>query len=605
VWTVTGAPAPLHAEYDTAQAKVGTTSAWVQGPAAASTGGVQETQTAGMSADGNEVRFWLYFDTTNQQRAVTGTANSTTIGTFWLRFNVDGTLGAYTNRIGVAGYPTATYATVGTYTTGWTQYRIVYDFTDQGYTLSQRVSEGDAWTQLKSAGASDYTIPFRGTDTVTASDGTWFRAPSSANMWVDDIQYTNPDHTAPTITASVSEGSSYAAPVAVTFSADDAVEGPVPATATLNGNPFTSGSTISAAGNYTLVITASDSVPNTASSTIHFTVTGPPPVPLALVDDGFESGADGAALTSSIWTATGVPLHAEYDNGRAKVGTQSAWIQGPATGTGTSGVTETQSAGMTADGNEVRFWLYFDTTNEQRAVTGTSATTTDGTFWLRFYSDGTVGAYTNKAAVPGYPTGTYATVGTYTTGWTQYRIVYDFTNQGYTLSQRASEGDEWTQLKSAGASDYTIPFRGINTITASDGMWFRGYANANMWVDEVRHSDNQVPVITASVSEGSSYAAPVAVTFSADDAVEGPVPATATLNGSPFTAGSTISAAGNYTLAITASDSVPNTASSTIHFTVTAAPVVSTPASSGWSVLALIIGGLGAVLFVRRRAAIH
>jgi MYXO-CTERM domain-containing protein len=194
------------------------------------------------------------------------------------------------------------------------------------------------------------------------------------------------------ITVNVAEGGSYAAPKTVTFSANDAAEGPVASTATLNGSPFTSGASVSTPGSYTLVVDASDSVPNSSASTIHFTVTGP-------------------------------------------------------------------------------------------------------------------------------------------TG-----------------------------------------------------------------------SDSEGPVIAASVSEGGSYLAPATVTFSAIDAVEGPAPATATLNGNPFTSGSSISALGNYTLVITASDSVPNTSVSTIHFTL-AAPVVSTPASSDWSIALLAVVGLGVAVVVRRRHA--
>ncbi|MEI8081920.1 MAG: hypothetical protein WCI74_08765, partial [Actinomycetes bacterium] len=50
-----------------------------------------------------------------------------------------------------------------------------------------------------------------------------------------------------------------------------------------------------------------------------------------LVDNGFESGADGATLANPPWAGVaGAPQHREYDNARAKVGAQSAWIQGPA-----------------------------------------------------------------------------------------------------------------------------------------------------------------------------------------------------------------------------------------------------------------------------------
>ena len=48
-------------------------------------------------------------------------------------------------------------------------------------------------------------------------------------------------------------------------------------------------------------------------------------------------------------------------------------------------------------------------------------------------------------------------MGTYTTGWTQYRLVMNFTTQTYTLSSRASATDAWTPIKAPGATGYAIP----------------------------------------------------------------------------------------------------------------------------------------------------
>ena len=86
-----------------------------------------------------------------------------------------------------------------------------------------------------------------------------------------------PDTVAPVITVTgVTGGASYTSPVTVSFSALDAVDGTVGATATLNGAAFTSGSTVSAVGAYTLVVTAEDAANNTATTTIAFTITAPP-----------------------------------------------------------------------------------------------------------------------------------------------------------------------------------------------------------------------------------------------------------------------------------------------------------------------------------------
>ena len=114
--------------------------------------------------------------------------------------------------------------------------------------------------------------------------------------------------------------------------------------------------------------------------------------------------------------------------------------------------------------------------------------------------------------------------------------------------------------------------------------------------------DTTPPVITVNgVTEGYSGPGPLTVTFSATDAVDGPVPASATLNGNPFTSGSTISAVGSYTLVVTSSDSSGNTATVTRHFTIAAPPVVvSTPASSAWSLALLGLLGMTAVFSTRR-----
>ncbi|NTU71560.1 MAG: hypothetical protein HGB10_07065, partial [Coriobacteriia bacterium] len=44
-----------------------------------------------------------------------------------------------------------------------------------------------------------------------------------------------------------------------------------------------------------------------------------------LVDAGFESGAEGAALATPPWINVGTTLHREYDDTRAAAGSQSAW----------------------------------------------------------------------------------------------------------------------------------------------------------------------------------------------------------------------------------------------------------------------------------------
>ena len=155
---------------------------------------------------------------------------------------------------------------------------------------------------------------------------------------------------------------------------------------------------------------------------------------------------DATALDPSIWTLFGAPARAEYDTTRAKNGTLSAWIQGTAA-TAYTGLIETKTGAMTSDGAEIRFWTYFDNTTTGRLVDDIDPEINNAAraFLVNFQNNGALSVYTSKAGNPGgYTTGAYTPVGTYTAGWTQYRLVMDFTDQTYTLSSRAGATDAWT-----------------------------------------------------------------------------------------------------------------------------------------------------------------
>ena len=76
---------------------------------------------------------------------------------------------------------------------------------------------------------------------------------------------------------------------------------------------------------------------------------------------------------------------------------------------------------MTSDGSEYRFWVYADTANENRYVSDTGSV-----FELRLNTAGQVAVYTKRTAA-GYAPNAYTAVGTYSVGWTEYRVVLDFT----------------------------------------------------------------------------------------------------------------------------------------------------------------------------------
>ncbi len=99
--------------------------------------------------------------------------------------------------------------------------------------------------------------------------------------------------------------------------------------------------------------------------------------------------------------------------------------------------------------------------------------------------------YTKRSAT-GYTANAYTAVGTYATGWTEYRVVLDFTSDTYTLSKRAASGDAWTPLKSATALTYAIPMREATDRTTTADLLFRAYQNANLWIDDVTFADGGI-----------------------------------------------------------------------------------------------------------------
>ena len=144
---------------------------------------------------------------------------------------------------------------------------------------------------------------------------------------------------------------------------------------------------------------------------------------------------------------------------------------------------------MTANGAEIRFWAL---RRHHQPVPRLS--TTSPPAWPRptapsivqFATNGAINVYTDRAGNPnGYTTGRLHPGGHLRDRLDQYRIVYDFAAQTYTLSKRASAADAWTQLKAAGATGYAIPLRGANTITATHGtLLARPTPSANLWLDD-------------------------------------------------------------------------------------------------------------------------
>ncbi len=371
-----------------------------------------------MSSDGAEIRFWTYFDTTTTGRLVDDIDPSinNAARAFLVNFQNNGALSVYTSKAGnPGGYTTNAYTPVGTYTTGWTQYRLVMDFTNQTYTLSSRANAADAWTPIKAPGATGYAIPMLSASTVTATHGTRWRSYYAAQWWVDDIAYSptgisDPDTTAPAVPTGLS-ATPGTAQVALSWNAntepdlsgynvyrDGVLLTPVPVPAAA----YTDALLID--GTYAYTVSAVDATGNESarSGVVVATVgTVTPPTGPALVDAGFESRTDGTALDASIWTLFGAPAKAEYDTLRAKNGSLSAWIQGTAAAAYT-GVIESETGAMSSDGAEIRFWTYFDTTTTGRLVDDIDPSINNAAraFLVNFQNNGALSVYTSKAGNP-------------------------------------------------------------------------------------------------------------------------------------------------------------------------------------------------------------
>ena len=181
---------------------------------------------------------------------------------------------------------------------------------------------------------------------------------------------------------------------------------------------------------------------------------------------------------------------------------------------------ESETGAMSSDGAEIRFWTYFDTTTTGRLVDDIDPSINNAAraFLVNFQNNGALSVYTSKAGNPGgYTTNAYTPVGTYTTGWTQYRLVMDFTTQTYTLSSRLGATDAWTPIKAPGATGYAIPMLSASPVTATHGTRWRSYYAAQWWVDDIAYSPTGITdvfgpyTVTASAGAGGSIA-PVGAT---------------------------------------------------------------------------------------------
>ena len=113
------------------------------------------------------------------------------------------------------------------------------------------------------------------------------------------------------------------------------------------------------------------------------------------IDTGFETGVDGARL-SSVWSASGLApfQNLEYDDGDyllPKVGSKYGYFRGSTTPTWYSDVTA--ASPISTDNSAITYWYYVDAHKSYRYLLGSFwSGATIGTYWLRMDSAGNIAA---------------------------------------------------------------------------------------------------------------------------------------------------------------------------------------------------------------------
>ncbi|MHB8873510.1 MAG: Ig-like domain-containing protein [Myxococcaceae bacterium] len=342
---------------------------------------------------------------------------------------------------------------------------------------------------------------------VSASDQAGNQASASLSFTIDK--------TGPAITVTgVADGAFYRVDVSPGFSAQDPHL--LSVDATLDGQPFVSGTIVSAEGAHVLVVTASDEAGNTATASIAFATDKTAPViSLGGVADGAFVGTD-VTLTFTCQDPNPASCDATLNGQPFTSGTQvsgeGAYVL-VMNAADKAGNTAMQTAGFTIDKTPPAITL---------------GGVTDGSF-VRFdatptFSCQDVNPDSCSATLNGLP----FTSGTVVSVEATYDLVVTATDKaGNTATQTAR---------------FTL--------------------------------DKTPPAITVGGVSNGSFAGDDTPTFSCQDA--NPGSCSATLNGQPFTSGALVSAEGDYTLEVTAADKAGNTASRTVTFTIDKTPPVIT-----------------------------
>jgi flagellar hook assembly protein FlgD/WD40 repeat protein len=392
----------------------------------------------------------------------------------------------------------------------------------------------------------------------------------------------------------VVEGSCYGTSVVPSFSATDLSLAST--TATLNGQPFTSGATIDREGRYDLVVTATDSCGHTATTTRRFTLSWTP----ATVEVAFPAEAACArpGVVPVIRTVPdSSPVTATLDGRPYVLGTPIS-----AQGEHSLVVSSADLCGRPGPALTRRFIV--DGEPPTVVVTGVQDGFCYGTGVVVGYSATDQSQTTVVATLDGQPLSSGTTVDREG----QYELVVTATDscgqvttttRRFTLSWTPAAVEVAFPLEAACARPGMVPV--ITTLPASapvtatlDGQPYLPGTQISAQGEHtlVVHSadlcgrpgppltrrfsvDGDKPVVTlGGVTDGRCYREPVTASFGATDAHLSGV--TATLNGQALATGTTIRDEGDYTLVIEASDACGNSERVTSHFTIDLTPPVIT-----------------------------
>ena len=431
--------------------------------------------------------------------------------------------------------------------------------------------------------------PFTSGTAVTAQGDHTLRidaADQAGNLSTETRTFTI-DKTDPAITLTgVTDGAVVNTDLTPVFTATDAHLSTV--TATLNGAAYTSGTTITAEGDYRLVVTATDTCGNNSSRTVLFTIDK---TPQGISITGVPEVCWNEDVTP-VFTATDIQSLTATLNGQPFTSGTAVTVEGDYTlrvvVTDAAGNTSTETRTFTIDKTAPAITL--------AGVADGAIVNTDVTpvFSATDPHLSAVAATLNGAP---FPSGTAVSAeGSYTLVITAtdtcgnsssrtVRFTIDRTPPAITIA-----GVPGGCVNVAVATVFTVtdlhpdtmtatlngqPFASGTAITAEGGYTLRVEAT-----DEARNTstetrtftiDETAPALTVTGAvDGAIVNTGVTPAFSATDLHLGAV--TATLNGAPFASGTAVSAAGSYTLVVTATDTCGNNSSQKVRFTIDTTP---------------------------------